>query len=145
MRPWRTLDGCKYDGEGVDAVGKLTERTDSTSLRLSALKMSNWPCTRPFPTWNHLARLRSTWFTRSAYSVPGARNGTFSVAALMLGITSAPGVHGPVQSAAYRVVGLIDQTVPIPGGVIRFGSAVGRSEERRVGKECGWRGGAVCE
>ena len=63
--------------------------------------------------------------TRSAYSVPGARRGTFSVAALMLGITSAPGVHGPTQSVAYRVVGLMNQTVPVPAGVVTLGSAVG--------------------
>src|SRR5262252_6580193 len=98
---------------------------DNTSPRLSALKMSSCPWTRVLPIWNHFARLTSSWLTRSAYSVPGGTSGTFSCAALMFGITSAPGVHGPMQSAAYLLAGVISQTGPAPGGVTTFGSAVG--------------------
>jgi len=43
----------------------------------------------------------------------------------MFGMTKAPGVQGPLQSAGYVVVRLINQTVPMPGGVVRLGSAVG--------------------
>jgi hypothetical protein len=43
----------------------------------------------------------------------------------MLGITRAPGVQGALQFAAYTVSLLSSQTVPLPGGVVTFGSAVG--------------------
>ena len=43
----------------------------------------------------------------------------------MFGITSAPGVQGPLQSGAYRIVLVISQTVPVPGGVVTFGNDVG--------------------
>src|SRR5207253_1252544 len=91
IRPCSTLEGCRYDD-----VPKFIERTDSTSLRLRTLKTSNWPWTLAFPIWNHFARLRSSWLTRSAYSVPGGTNGTASCAAVIFGITRAPGVHGPL-------------------------------------------------
>ena len=37
---------------------------------------------------------------------------------VMPGSTKAPGVQGPLQSAAYLVVGVISQRVPIPVGVV---------------------------
>jgi len=37
------------------------------------------------------------------------------VETVMPGFTSAPGVHGPRQFAAYLVVGVIDHCVPIGG------------------------------
>jgi len=40
------------------------------------------------------------------------------------GLTSAPGVHGPVQLAAYLVVGVICQAVAMPEGVLTFKAAV---------------------
>src|SRR5437867_12271394 len=119
MRPCRILDGCMYPG-----VRKFNKRTESTSPRLSTLKTSNWPWRRVRPTWNHLARLKSSWLTRSAYSVPGGSNGTASCAAVMFGITRAPGVQGPLQSAAYGVARLINQTVPAPAGALTLGRFV---------------------
>ena len=57
--------------------------------------------------------------------MPGATSGTKRFAAVMFGMTSPPGVHGPLQSLGYRVVGLISHTVLRPGGVVTFGSEVG--------------------
>ena len=53
---------------------------------------------------------------RSASSVAGGTSGTEIDETVIPGLTSAPGVQGPVQLAAYRVVGVISQTVAAPFG-----------------------------
>src|SRR5262245_13606732 len=58
--------------------------------------------------------LRSSWLARSVSCVFGDVNGTVRLATVRFGITSALGVHGPGQSAAYRVVRLNDQLMLPP-------------------------------
>src|SRR5215207_5566319 len=64
---------------------------------------------------NHLPTVRSTCLMRSENSVPGATSGTFIADTVIPGLTIAPGVHGPLQSAGYRVVRVMFQTVPSAG------------------------------
>src|SRR5262245_65778985 len=75
-----------------------------------------WICR--FDILIHLPTLTSSWLTRSDSSVAGGTSGTDIDATVMPGLTIAPGVHGPVQFAAYRVVGVINQTVPAPFGAL---------------------------
>src|SRR5712692_7609136 len=71
----------------------------------------------PLPTVNHLPTLKSSCLMRSEVSVPGGTRGTANCATVKPGSTSAPGVHGPRQLAAYLVDGVINQDVP-PGTVV---------------------------
>src|SRR5439155_10350209 len=69
-------------------------------------------------------KLMSSWFRRSKLSTPGGVSGTSMDDSVIPGLTSAPGVHGPVQFAAYLVVGVICQAVAMPEGVLTFKAAV---------------------
>src|SRR5206468_6368829 len=88
------------------------ERTVYAAWLLSALNNERPGCNRSLPTVSHFPSVRSSCFIRSENSVPGATRGTAIVATVIPGSTSAPGVHGPRQVAAYLVVGVMSHTDP---------------------------------
>src|SRR5207253_6667657 len=63
-RPWRTASGCP-------SVDPTFTFSDSTTFVFSALNISSAPSSRAFPTWNVRRTLRSSWFHRSRYLLPG--------------------------------------------------------------------------
>ena len=67
------------------------------------MKISSFGVTRMMPNSMLLLTDTSNWLMRGVNSVSGATSGTLIDAtplAAIVGATSAPGVHGPVQLAA---------------------------------------------
>src|SRR5216684_3802450 len=115
--PIRTVrPGRMVAGSANAAVVKFAERTLWIALEFSELNRSTRAWMRLVPNLNALDAPRSSWLVRSGlvWLFPGV-NGIVRDDAVILGTTSAPGVHGPRHVAAYRVVGLISQIiVPAP-------------------------------
>src|SRR3954464_14182290 len=95
--------------------------TDVTEATFRALNRSSFGWMLTWPTLNVFETFRSSWLMRSPYSVIGATSGTDNDAWVMLGSTSAPTTQPcaaelPGQEV-YRVVGVINHTVPSPAGL----------------------------